>query len=161
MISRDHFVGLGVGFGAGVAGVLGHAVAALVAVAFGSPLVSDPLHLPAFGTPLEAVASLGVGLAFAAPLLAAPWAFYAVVTGKAALGPVAAGFALGGLAYGVGFGFIFWFGFLPVSVRPWPWVEGGLWLGIVLAGFGALGALAGDLLADRVRSLTGADHAPR
>lgn len=153
--------GLAVGVGAGTVGVLGQAVAAFVAATFGEPLVSDPLHLPAFATPMEAVASLGVGLAFAAPLLAAPWALYALVTDRADLGPVAAGLALGGLAYGVGFGLLYWHGFMQASIRPWFWVRSGLVLGVVLAGLGALGALAGDLLADRVRSRTGADHAPR
>lgn len=150
MTRTPRVAGLVIGLGAGTAGVLGQAVAALVAVAFGEPLVSDPLALPAFATPLEAVASLGVGLAFAAPLLAGPWAFYAVVTDRFPLGAVVAGVLLGGLAYGVGFGLLYWFGFVPGQVRPWPWARGGLLLGVVLAGLGALGALAGDLLAGRV-----------
>lgn len=152
---------LGVGVGIGVLGVLAFAVTAGVVVTFDAPLVSDPITLPSFTTPLEAVASLALGLSFATPLLAAAGAFSVMATDCGDLGTVAAGFLPGGLVYGAGFGALYWVAFMHTQVPLVPWVREGLWLGVVFAGSGALGALAGDLVAGRGRRAIGSNHVPR
>lgn len=161
MAPAGRLTGLGVGVGTGALGVVAHAVAAAIAIVFGEPLVSDPLNLPAFATPLETVASLAIGLSVAAPLLAAVGAFYVVSTDSGDLGMVAAGLLPGGLVYGAGFGFLQWVAFMSSLGSVQPWLRGGLWLGVLFAGFGALGALAGDLLAGHVRPTAESNHAPR
>lgn len=148
---RSRREALAVGPASALLGVLGYAVAGAITVAATEPLVSDPLALPAFGTPLEVVASLGLGLVAGAPLLAAAGACYAVGTGRADLRPVAAGVALGGLVHGVGVAavsaavFMSWLA-PPLAARQ------ALVVAVFFAGVGAMGALAGDVLRQWDRS---------
>jgi hypothetical protein len=142
---------LAVGPASALLGVLGYAVAGAITVALTEPLVSDPLALPAFGTPLEVVASLGLGLVVGAPLVAAVGACYAVGTGRAALRPVAAGVVLGGLVHGAGVAVVSAAAFMP-WIEPSLAARQALVVAAFFAGVGAVGALAGDLLRQWGRS---------
>ena len=143
MVSRRS-AALGIGLGSATLGVAGLAVAGVIAVAFTEPLVSDPIALPAFGTPLEVIASLGMGLVLGAPLLAGAGGGYAVGTDSADLSTVGAGVLLGGLVLTAGTAVVFGAVFLPWS-GPLYLLERGLVIGVIFAGTGTVGTLAGDL----------------